>query len=241
MTTDEVRAEWENLGRQYRSLVADDRESSTFLREIGLKPTVLKLLGNCSSSAVLDVGIGSGWLFEALRVGEAHGCDIAEPDRLPPDVNFKLADAASLPWPDEYFDVITSNIALCYSDDIDSPLREMARVSKVGGRLVISLVHPYFYRTGKVCEDGNFLLEKDLSQPFSFEIKIGNRVGPFHYYYRPYVHYINSIIGAGWRLVEVLDWFIDNERYMAAFPEHDSANRSPHVPLFTFFSCYKAD
>lgn len=232
--------QWAELGPEYRAMMSDPAESSAYLRDIGLKPVVEELLGDCSSSSLLDVGTGGGWLFDLVDVREAHSCDFVRPERLQADVDFKIANAASLPWPDQSFDVVVSNLMLCYAAEIDLPLREMARVTKPGGRLVIGLVHPYFYRTVDVDAKGRPFIATDLSRPISFDVNIGNRVGPFRYFYRPYPVYLNAIIGAGWTVQEVRDWFIDAERYRRMFPHGDSLLRSERIPLFTFFSCSKA-
>jgi len=235
--SDRAIEEWQALSTEYRALIADGSESSSFLRDIGLKPTVLRLLGDCSSESVLDVGTGSGWLFDALAVQEAHACDFVRPAQLPKHIDFRIADASSLPWSDDAFDVVVSNLMLCYVPDIDAPLKEMARVCKRQGRLVIGLVHPYFYRTFDLDGAKRPVLTADLSHPFSFPIRVGNRVGPFAYYYRPYPDYLNAIINAGFAIREVVDWFIDEDQYRTAFPHGDSVPRSEKVPLFTFFSC----
>lgn len=234
--TDEAEHQWSALGAKYRRLIVDTSQSSAFLRDVGLKPLIGKLLGECSASRVLDVGTGDGWLFDVVKVGQAFACDLVRPERVAESVDFRVADASSLPWPDGHFDAVVSNLMLCYTPNIDAPLREMARVARSGGRLVIGLVHPYFYRTATVAPDGSVILDADLSKPFSFEISIGEKVGPFRYYYRPYPDYLNAIIMAGWQIREVCDWFIDDAQYSAAFPTGDRIERSTHVPLFTFFS-----
>lgn len=231
--------QWESLGPSYRSLIAGGSESSAYLRDIGLKPEVLRLLGDCLSDSVLDVGAGGGWLFDLVKAREAHACDLVRPERLAEHVDFKIADASSLPWQDGVFDAVVSNLMLCYVPEFVGPLREMGRVCKVGGRLVIGLVHPYFYRTFEVDGAKGLVLTADLSHPFSLEITIGNLVGPFAYYYRPYPDYLNAIIRAGFAVREVGDWFIDGDRYRAAFPRGDTVSRSDKVPLFTFFSCVR--
>lgn len=233
--------QWEALGGRYRSLIASGSGSSAYLRDIGLKPELMRMLGDCSSDSVLDVGAGAAWLFDTLDVREAYACDLVSPERVPEHVVFRIADASSLPWPDNMFDAVVSNLMLCYVPELDAPLREMGRVCKASGRLVIGLVHPYFYRTFEVDAASQPVLMADLSRPFSLEINIGNRVGPFTYYYRPYPDYLNAIIRAGFALREVGDWFIDGGRYRAAFPKGDTVARSDRLPLFTFFSCVRAD
>jgi SAM-dependent methyltransferase len=234
---DDPSKQWNQHGPDYRKLIVKDgRESSAYLRDVGLKPMVVDLVGDCSTASVLDVGTGGGWLFDALVVGRAHACDLAPPERMLDHVDFRIADAHALPWGDDEMDIIVSNLMLCYSRDLKGPLAEMARVSRSGGRLVVSLVHPYFYRTGDVGRDGSMTIVRDLSRPSSFPINIGNKVGPFEYYYRPYTDYLNALLKTGWCLDEARDWFIDPEPYEQLYPQ-DTVIRTSKVPLFTFFSC----
>lgn len=101
--------------------------------------------------SVLDVCCGTGDLsFElAGRVspgGHVVGCDFSEPmldlarekaaDREVP-VRFEWADALELPYDEGRFDAVTVGFGVRNFADRDRGLREMARVLKPGGRLVI--------------------------------------------------------------------------------------------------------
>lgn len=101
--------------------------------------------------SVLDVCCGTGDLsFElAGRVspgGNVIGSDFSEPmldlarekaaDRGAP-VRFEWADALNLPYGEGRFDAVTVGFGVRNFADRDQGLREMARVLKPGGRLVI--------------------------------------------------------------------------------------------------------
>lgn len=102
--------------------------------------------------SVLDVCCGTGDLaFElASRVspgGSVVGCDFSEPmldlarekaaSRSVESVRFEWADALQLPYDDGRFDAVTVGFGVRNFADRDLGLREMSRVLKPGGRLVI--------------------------------------------------------------------------------------------------------
>jgi ubiquinone/menaquinone biosynthesis C-methylase UbiE len=110
---------------------------------------ILRLAGEVQGCSVLDVGCGDGALTRVLRqLGAAavFGCDIdpqmiaratADATWHDADVRYLVADAARLPFRDHSFDLVTMITVLAFLPQPHDALREIARVLKVGGRLVI--------------------------------------------------------------------------------------------------------
>lgn len=112
-----------------------------------------RALSSRPGQRILDLAAGTGTSSVAIaRTGaEVVAADfspgmIAEGRRRHagvPGVSFVEADATNLPFEDEEFDAVTISFGLRNVQDADAGLREMLRVTKPGGRLVIcEFSHP---------------------------------------------------------------------------------------------------
>jgi demethylmenaquinone methyltransferase / 2-methoxy-6-polyprenyl-1,4-benzoquinol methylase len=106
---------------------------------------------------VLDVGAGTGVSTEELSRSGAYavGADLSlgmlrVGRRVRPSVPLLAGDALALPFADGVFDAVTISFGLRNLVDIAAGLREMARVTRPGGRLVVcefsAPVNPAFRR-----------------------------------------------------------------------------------------------
>ncbi|MEV2236572.1 demethylmenaquinone methyltransferase [Micromonospora sp. NPDC049891] len=93
---------------------------------------------------VLDVGAGTGVSTEELAHSGAYavGADLSlgmlhAGKRTRPQVPLLAGDALRLPFADASFDAVTISFALRNVSDTDAALRELARVTRPGGRLVV--------------------------------------------------------------------------------------------------------
>ncbi|MBI3430439.1 MAG: demethylmenaquinone methyltransferase [Actinobacteria bacterium] len=93
---------------------------------------------------ILDLAAGTGSSSEPLAKAGANVIPadfsegmLAAGRKARPYLPFTKADALSLPFEDGHFDVVTISFGLRNTVDIDKALREMFRVAKPGGRLVV--------------------------------------------------------------------------------------------------------
>lgn len=73
------------------------------------------------------VDLSPGMLARARERAEERGRD----------VEFREADAAHLPFPDESFDTVVCTLSICAVPDRDAAVDEMIRVLRPGGRLLL--------------------------------------------------------------------------------------------------------
>lgn len=233
---------WSETAQTYSGLISDLARDSQYLRSHGLKPNLLRMLGDCTDLRVLDIGCGDGWLLDELRPREGYGCDIVQHPNLRAEWHFEIQDVRALSYPNESFDVVVASLVLIWFEELELAVRQMHRVTKPGGKMVIALVHPYFYRMGEPDNEGNFVISKDLSKPFKMEdLKIGGVAGPLTYFYRPFSDYLNALVRAGFCIREVVDWFSDMEDYARSRENGMGSNivRTGKVPMYSFIECGK--
>jgi demethylmenaquinone methyltransferase / 2-methoxy-6-polyprenyl-1,4-benzoquinol methylase len=102
--------------------------------------------------SALDICCGTGDLAleladRVMPAGHVVGCDFSEPmldlarekarSRQAAGVRFEWADALSLPYDAGRFDAVTVGFGVRNLADLDRGLREMTRVLRPGGRLVV--------------------------------------------------------------------------------------------------------
>jgi len=117
----------------------------------GWKRRVAKLANVKAGDHALDVCCGTGDLASALAAQGAKvvGLDFSEamiavarskaqrPDVRAPVPQFLLADALRIPFPRASFDIITIGYGLRNLSSWETGLREMVRVARPGGRLLV--------------------------------------------------------------------------------------------------------
>lgn len=142
-----------------------DRRNPT----LGLR-RFLEIIDN-TGGRLLEIGCGTGIFIRSVKYYrpdlEAYGCDIsrtaiaAAKKTEEYDIHYEVADASSLPYKDESFDIVVMVDVLEHLEDIKEVLRETRRVLKEGG--ILHLLVP--------CEANRFTLHWLM-----WKLKIGHNL-----------------------------------------------------------------
>jgi 2-polyprenyl-3-methyl-5-hydroxy-6-metoxy-1,4-benzoquinol methylase len=116
------------------------------------RAAVLELLGDVDGQAVLDAGCGPGLYAEELAnrgasvvgIDQSTGMVELAQQRLGGRADFRAHDLSRpLDWlADQSFDAVVLALVIHHVDDRRALLRELFRVLRPGGRLVLSTHHP---------------------------------------------------------------------------------------------------
>lgn len=109
---------------------------------------ILDIMGEIRGAHVLDAGCGDGTLVCAMSSlgAEVTGVDPdsamlatarAHAHKAGIEARFLEGRVERLPFPDAAFDVVTAVRVLCFVPDAGGAVRELARVLRPGGRLVL--------------------------------------------------------------------------------------------------------
>jgi ubiquinone/menaquinone biosynthesis C-methylase UbiE len=117
---------------------------------------VLGAIGSCDGLTVLDGGCGEGYLSRdlAMRGATAFGIDTSgalvtaaeqEGERLGLRIKYQVASLEAIPYAEKQFDIVVCNHVISDVANPEAVLKEIGRVTKPGGKLVLLMLHPCFY------------------------------------------------------------------------------------------------
>jgi SAM-dependent methyltransferase len=200
------------------------------------RPAMLALAGDVAGRRILDAGCGSGPLSAALRDRGAimSGFDASAGmlelarRRLGDGADLQVADLGSpLPYADDTFDDVVASLVLHYLEDWGPTLTELRRVLKPGGRLIMSVDHPFAIH-GLEYLSGNrtdYFATYDRIEEWS----MGGQTAQLRFWNRPLHAMTDAFAAAGFRITVISE------------PESDPAARDlfpevkPRFLSFLFF------
>ncbi len=126
--------------------------------DILARPALLLALGQLSSTSILDAGCGTGYMASLLAAqgAKATACDrswemvqagLRRKREGKENVSYLLADLCATPFGSSTFDaVVAAGVLIHFSlQEMERFLREMHRILRPDGRLLVSTVHPTLF------------------------------------------------------------------------------------------------
>ena len=182
------------------------------------RPAMLGMAGELDGRRVLDVGCAAGALSAAMveRGASVVGLDVNEAlverarKRLGNRARFHVADLAEpLEFlPDASFDVVTASLVLHYLRDWGPPLRELRRVLRPGGALLISTHHPV--QDVEIAEPPAPYFETML---LTDTWRKGGREFQVRFYHRPLSAIGDALADAGFLIERIVEPIPDREAF----------------------------
>ena len=176
---------------------------SSLLNAYYERPAMIDLAGDVDGHRVLDAGCGSGPLSAALRAkgaivtgfdGSPAMLELAR-QRLGDDAALHVADLSRpLPFADGAFDDIVASLVLHYLRDWATPLAELRRLLKPGGRLILSVNHPIVYKL--LYPDADYFAITQYSEENTFN----GQSAVLTYWHRPVSAMTDAFAAAGFRV-----------------------------------------
>jgi demethylmenaquinone methyltransferase/2-methoxy-6-polyprenyl-1,4-benzoquinol methylase len=138
---DEVAAMFDGVAKRYDLL----NDLLSLGRTNAWRRSTTAVIAPQSGMRILDLAAGTGSSSEPLA---AAGAEVISADfsegmlnagrKRYPKLNFVKADALNLQFKDNEFDLVTISFGLRNTADFDKALRECLRVTKSGGRIVVT-------------------------------------------------------------------------------------------------------
>ncbi|HHW72704.1 MAG TPA: class I SAM-dependent methyltransferase [Firmicutes bacterium] len=238
--SDCLRREWIELAPRW---IEEARAGGDLSRRALLDNYMLAACGDVSGLRILDCGCGEGRFSRMLLARGAQyvlgvdSCELmveAARELQTGRDEYILADAQDLSFlADDSFDLAVSYLNQCDLPDFDSNVRELYRVLKAGGRLVVTNVHPMrsagngWHRA----PDGtklHVILDHYFSEGERRFTMGGVQITNFH---RTLSTYVRSFLRAGFVLEDLIEPMATLEA-VAEYPDIADERRVPNFIIF---------
>lgn len=213
----------------------------------------LRLLGDVRGLRVLEVGCGGGQCAIAFARQGAHvaGVDpsatqldfaraLAAQEGV--DVEFVQGRAEELGhFADGAWDVVFSAYAFQYVQDVPRALRECARVLVAGGRLALSLDHPFrdCFFDAEADEDVTIYASRSYFDRSPMRWTFGDTGVRMSSYHHPIGAWFTMLSEAGFRVLRLIEPAPPAEMLDEIWPMDDALSALRHIPPTIIFLAEK--
>ncbi|HEY9778520.1 MAG TPA: class I SAM-dependent methyltransferase [Planktothrix sp.] len=238
------------------------RAGSDICRDNINTPCFLSMLPEVKGLRGLDIGCGEGHntRLVAQRGAMMIAIDVSETfvshaqateTEKPLNIEYGIASATELPYPDQTFDFVMSTMALMDIAESDQALAEAFRVLKRGGFFQFSICHPCFQTPrwewverdgeiiGIICGD-YFKKHNGFVEEWTFSGAPAELVGKHANFQVPRFdrtlsEWINSLTSIGFKIDQIEEPIPTEE----AAEKHPTLKKYRNIPFFMHFRCSK--
>jgi ubiquinone/menaquinone biosynthesis C-methylase UbiE len=248
---------WEEVARDFAKMVEIDAH-----RKFILMPALERMLKHSFHSIegitgkqVFDAGCGDGGIARYISEhgGQVLACDFSEnmigqakrKTNANSKIKYEKIDLTKpLPYPTELFDLIISSLVLMDMPYVKKPLRELSRILKTNGEIIIAISHPSytvpFVKISRTLTDkmlGKEAVINFIEYPAfkRVEKKIAGLRATTPYFHRRLSFYFNAISAAGFRICETSEPLLA-KRYKKLLPHLAHATK---IPVFFILRAQK--
>jgi len=205
------------------------------------QPAILVLAGDVAGRRILDAGCGSGPLMEALRdqgaivtgFDKSAGMLELARRRLGGDADLQVAELSSpLPFPDGTFDDVIASLVLHYLEDWGTALTELRRVLKPGGRLIVSVDHPFAITLmhREAGREADYFATTNLTAEWT----AGGQTALMSFWHRPLHAMTDAFTAAGFRITTISEPAPAPDTPSELFPDNNPRKQRRFL-CFLFF------
>jgi len=170
----ELKKQYNKIGKDYISY-----QEKFFSEEEDIGTKFIKQgMPSLSGKVVLDIGCGEGKdikLYESLGAKKVYGIDSSEfmvkkakeVSKVPSNVFF--GEIEKTPFKDDFFDIVIGRYSFHYVEDLDKGYKEISRILKKGGVLILVVDHPF---TTLLSQKRKIYVEKEIVRFDLFNWKV---------------------------------------------------------------------
>jgi 2-polyprenyl-3-methyl-5-hydroxy-6-metoxy-1,4-benzoquinol methylase len=193
-----------------QQFIEDFGDQGDLTRQYLLNPALFSLLGDVRDTTILDAGCGQGYLARLLAKQGARVTGIEPSDAFyryalrreqteQLGIQYLQADLSTCVPTPSLFAIVIANMVFMDIPDYHSALMNCVMALRPGGKLIFSILHPCFEEAGSAWQDKGYVAVQDYFEERAIKQTYG------YFIHRPLSTYLNSVIGAGCMIEQVLE------------------------------------